>query len=45
MWHKWAEIKPIGFFLHKVYVDDVEIQDKFYIVQETDYDLIMIEKQ
>lgn len=35
-------IKPMGFFLHNVVADDIEVDDKFYMVKETDYDLIII---
>lgn len=31
----------MDFFLYKLCMDDIEIQEKFYMIQEMDYDLII----
>lgn len=35
------EIKQMGLFFYKIYIDNLKIQDIFYIVRETYYDLII----
>lgn len=31
----------MGFFLHKVCVDDIELHDYFFVAQEINYDVII----
>lgn len=36
------EIKQMGLIFYKIYIDNLKIQDIFYVAQETDYDLIIV---